>query len=51
MFSLTTDAVAAPRLAGTFAMRFVVLQARNVTPGAGATGARTWMFEKHQKTT
>jgi hypothetical protein len=31
-------------------MRFVVLQARNVTP-VGATGARTWIFEKQQKTT
>jgi hypothetical protein len=36
---------APPRLDGTFRTQFVVVDANNVTPGAGATGTRTWIFE------
>jgi hypothetical protein len=40
---------AAPSLQGTFAMRFTVLEATNVQPGRGATGSRTWIFERENK--
>jgi hypothetical protein len=39
-----------PWLNGTFKMRFVVLRAKHVQPGRGATGTRTWIFE-HQGST
>jgi hypothetical protein len=42
-------AVATPRLRGTFAMRFRVLEANHVKPGVGATGSRTWIFERENK--